>query len=109
MGWEDPIIELKIPVYNGKRNAVKRPYTFLNKDKKDNLPSDEVILKYKNFNQLRRTYEDITKRPAQPLYKNRKLYMLLLLIGLTIWMMYEYNEEQKKEQQDSPTPVEETK
>lgn len=80
----------------------------LNKDKKDKLPSDEVILKYKNFNQLRTTYEDITKRPAQPLYKNRKLFMLLLLIGLTIWMIYEYNEEQKKEKTDSPTPTEQS-
>lgn len=81
----------------------------LNKDKKDKLPSDEVILKYKNFNQLRTTYEDITKRPPLPLYKNRKLFMLLLLIGLTIWMIYEYNEEQKKESKDAPTPTEETK
>lgn len=31
--WEDPIIELKIPVYNGKRNAIKRPHTFLNESK----------------------------------------------------------------------------
>ncbi len=33
LGWEDPIIELKIPVYNGKRNAVNRPHTFLNEAK----------------------------------------------------------------------------
>jgi len=33
LGWEDPIIELKIPVYNGKRNAIKRPHTFLNEAK----------------------------------------------------------------------------
>ncbi len=33
LGWEDPIIELKIPIYNGKRNAVKRPHTFLNEAK----------------------------------------------------------------------------
>lgn len=33
LGWEDPIIELKIPKYNGKRNAVKRPHTFLNEAK----------------------------------------------------------------------------
>lgn len=33
LGWEDPIIELKILKYNGKRNAVKRPHTFLNEAK----------------------------------------------------------------------------
>ncbi|MFY7944957.1 MAG: AAA family ATPase, partial [Crocinitomicaceae bacterium] len=33
LGWEDPIIQLKIPVYNGKRNAVRRPHTFLNEAK----------------------------------------------------------------------------
>lgn len=33
LGWQDPIIELKIPIYNGKRNAVKRPHTFLNEAK----------------------------------------------------------------------------
>ncbi|MCZ2130438.1 MAG: AAA family ATPase [Bacteroidia bacterium] len=33
LGWKDPIIELKIPKYNGKRNVVKRPHTFLNEAK----------------------------------------------------------------------------
>lgn len=33
LGWEDPLIELSIPIYNGKRNAVQRPHTFLNEAK----------------------------------------------------------------------------
>lgn len=33
IGWEDPMIELKVPFYNGKRNVVKRPHTFLNEAK----------------------------------------------------------------------------
>lgn len=33
LGWDDPIIELKIPKYNGKRNAIQRPHTFLNEAK----------------------------------------------------------------------------
>jgi wobble nucleotide-excising tRNase len=33
LGWEDPVIALKIPLYNGRRNAVKRPHSFLNEAK----------------------------------------------------------------------------
>ena len=66
----------------------------LNKDKKDTLPSDEMIKKHQNFNDLRASYDDVVKRPREPLYKNKKLFMLLLLVGLTIWMIYEYVEEE---------------
>ena len=75
----------------------------LNKDKKDTLPSDEVIKKHKNFNDLRVSYDEVMKRPREPLYKNKKLFMLLLLIGLTIWMIYEYAEEKKDEKEEPKT------
>ncbi len=68
----------------------------LNKDKKDTLPSDEVIKKHKSFSDLRASYDDVVKRPREPLYKNRKLFLFLLLVGLTIWMIYEYSEENKE-------------
>ena len=78
----------------------------LNKDKKDTIPSDEAIKKHKNFNDLRVSYDEVKKRPREPLYKNRKLFMLLLLIGLTIWMMYEYADDSKEEEKE-PVKTEE--
>lgn len=33
LGWKNPVVELKIPMYNGKRNVVAKPHTFLNEAK----------------------------------------------------------------------------
>lgn len=81
----------------------------LNKDKKDTLPTDEVIKKYKSFSDLRTSYDDVVKRPREPLYKNRKLFLFLLLAGLTLWMIYEYEEDKKKEDAKEKEKTEQTK
>lgn len=77
----------------------------LNKDKKENAtPSDEVINKYKNFDNLRAQYQDVVKPPKQPLYKNRKLFFFLILIGLVAWLVAEAIQEEKDENtKENPT------
>lgn len=53
------------------------------------IPSDEVIAKYKNFKQLQVSYKDVTKRSKIPLYKNRKMFLFLLLVALVVWIIAE--------------------
>lgn len=73
----------------------------LNKDKKkEAAPTDEVINKHKNFDQLRVQYEDVVKRPKLPLYKNRKLFFFLLLIGLVAWLVAEAMSEESNSSDD---------
>lgn len=76
----------------------------LNKDKKDQAtPSDEVINKYKNFDNIRVQYDDVVKPPKQPLYKNRKLFFLLLLIGLVAWLVAEAIQEESESSKNNDT------
>lgn len=75
----------------------------LNKTKKETTtPTDEVINKFKNFDNLRAQYDDVVKPPKKPLYKNRKLFLLLLLIAVVAWLVaiaiQEEQEEQEKEE-----------
>jgi len=46
------------------------------------IPSDKVINKYKNFSLLQTQYQEVVKRPKLPLYKNKKMFLFLLLIFL---------------------------
>ncbi len=73
----------------------------INKDKKEQaIPSDEVIEKYRNFKQLNVSYNEFTKRSKVPLYKNKKMFLFLLLIGLVAWLVAEgvFDEEEKTEE-----------
>lgn len=66
-----------------------KKYTLNNDKKETQIPSDEVIKKYKSFDQLRTSYDDVTKRSHVPLYKNKKLFLLLILIGVVAWVISE--------------------
>ena len=68
----------------------------INRDKERKLPPHAVSDKFKDFNKIRAQYNDITKRPKQPLYKNKKLFMLLILIALVAWVVSESIEEEEK-------------
>ena len=60
----------------------------INRNKKDfKAPSDDVINKYKNFDQLRAKYDLVTKRSKTPLYKNRKIFFFLILIILLAYLL----------------------
>ncbi len=62
----------------------------INRTKKARLiPSDEEIAKYRDFNRLQVRYNDFTKRAKVPLYKNKKMFLFLMLIGLVAWLVSE--------------------
>ena len=82
----------------------------INRDKERKLPPHAVSDKFKDFDKIRMQHSDITKQPTQPLYKNKKLFMLLLLIGLVAWLVVEsIKEEKEKEVQPDKMEVFEQK
>jgi len=60
----------------------------LNKDKKEINPTDEQINRQKDFSRLHHDYEKLTKRSKRPLYKDPKLFMLLFILGLVLFLMF---------------------
>ncbi len=77
-----------------------------NIDKPD-LP-DEQINKHKDFKKLMYNYQTATKPLYKtPLYKNRKVFIVILLILLVMFVIIEALEKEEKE--NVPVKVEETK
>jgi hypothetical protein len=73
----------------------------INRDKKEQaIPSDEVIEKYRNFKRLNVSYNEFTKRSKVPLYRNKKMFLFLMLIGLVAWLVAEgvFDEKEKSEE-----------
>ncbi len=59
----------------------------IDKDPKKQL-SKKTVEKYKDFSKLHHEYERLTKRGKKPLYKDPKLFLLLLIIGLVMLLVY---------------------
>ena len=60
----------------------------LNKDKKSLNPTDEQINRQKDFSRLHHDYERLTKRGKRPLYRDPKLFMLLLILGIMLLLAF---------------------
>lgn len=60
----------------------------LNKAQKKLSPTDEQIKRQKDFSRLHHNYEKVVKRGKRPLYRDPKLFLLLFVIGLVIFLMY---------------------
>ena len=52
-----------------------KKYKINSAKKKPNKITEKDILKYKNFNSLLVSYNDITKRKKLPLYRNKKVFL----------------------------------
>jgi hypothetical protein len=48
------------------------------------------IQRYKSFNSLMLQYDEVTKRSKIPLYKNKKLFMLLLILALIAYLIFNF-------------------
>jgi hypothetical protein len=60
----------------------------LNKDQKKLTPTDEQIKRQKDFARLHHDYERLTKRGKRPLYKDPKLFLLILIISLMFLLIF---------------------
>jgi len=76
----------------------------INRDQPPVPPSKETIAKYKNFAQLSHEYDRLTKKPKVPLYKDKKMFLILLLIVAVAFVIAQMDdEESKNEDGTSPT------
>ena len=62
----------------------------VNKDKKSPEITDEQIMKYKNFDSLFVSYKNITKRQKIPIYKNKKIFLFLILLSLVAYVLSKF-------------------
>lgn len=60
----------------------------VNTDTKPNEPTKEQMARYKDFATISHQYERIAKRPKKPLYRDPKLFLLLLIIGLVMLLIF---------------------
>jgi hypothetical protein len=60
----------------------------IHKENKNLEPSDEQIRKHKDFSRLHHDYERLTKRGKKSIYQDPKLYMLLVLIGIILLLLF---------------------
>ena len=58
----------------------------INREKKDFEPSEDQIKRQKDFSRLHHDYEKLTKRGKKPIYRDPKLYLLFVLIGIILLM-----------------------
>ena len=54
----------------------------VNRDQSVKLPSREAIEKYKDFSRLTHQYDKVVKRPKVPLYKDKRMFFVLLFVAL---------------------------
>lgn len=78
----------------------------VNREQPVKMPSKEAIEKYKNFSRLTHEYDKFVKRPKKPLYKDKKMFLIILLIGLVAILiaqaMQEEEESGEKDKMDVP-------
>ena len=54
----------------------------VNREKPVQLPSKEAMAKYKDFSRLSHEYQTAVKRPKKPLYKDKKMFIVLIILAL---------------------------
>lgn len=79
----------------------------INRDQPPVPPSKETIAKYKNFAQLSHEYDRLTKKPKVPLYKDKKMFLILLLIVAVAFVIAQMDDEETKNE-DGTSPLDTT-
>lgn len=67
--------------------------------------SDKEISKYKDFGGMMTNYNDHKTKMHQPLYKNPKFFLALLLILLVIYLLAETSRKDKEINLNHPTEI----
>lgn len=60
----------------------------VNNNAKPKEPTREQMVRYKDFATISHQYERLAKRPKKPLYRDPKLFLLLLIIGIVILLLF---------------------
>lgn len=72
----------------------------VNRTSEQKVPSRETIEKYKDFSRLSHTYDTYTKRPKKPLYKDRRMFLFILLIALMAYLLSESFDDSRNDQEE---------
>lgn len=76
----------------------------LNKDSKDaKEPTPEQIKRYKDFATLNHQYERLTKRSRKRLYQDPKFFLLILIIGIVLLLIFLESKDMEDEKSDQDT------
>ncbi len=59
----------------------------LNKEQKSLDPTEAQIKRQKDYARLHHDYEKLTKRSKKPIYKDPKLFILLIILGLVLYLI----------------------
>jgi hypothetical protein len=51
-------------------------------------PTDEQIKRQKDFSRLHHDYEQLTKRGKKPIFRDPKLYLLFVIIGVVLLLLF---------------------
>ena len=73
----------------------------LNKNSKDaKEPTPEQMKRYKDFATLNHQYERLTKRSRKRLYQDPKFFLLILIIGIVLLLIFLESKESDKDTQN---------
>lgn len=74
----------------------------LNKDSKTaKEPTPEQMKRYKDFATLNHSYERLTKRSRKRLYQDPKFFLLILIVGIVLLLIFLESKESSVEPQES--------
>lgn len=59
----------------------------INRNPKSKEPTDEQIRRHKDFSRLSANYDLLVKQNKKPLYKNKKLFLLLFLFAVILYLI----------------------
>ncbi|MBI3133148.1 MAG: hypothetical protein HYZ14_00590 [Bacteroidetes bacterium] len=69
----------------------------VNRTATQKVPSQETIEKYKDFSRLSHAYDHYTKRPKKPIYKDKRMFLFILLIALMAYLLSESFADEKED------------
>ena len=74
----------------------------INRNGVKELPSEEISSQYKDFSRLTHAYDHAVKRPKTTLYRNKKMFLMLLLITLIAYILSAVEDERQDIDQKVP-------
>ena len=60
----------------------------IHREKKEIEPTDEQMKRHKDFARIHHEYERLTKRGKKPVYRDPKLYLLVVIIGIVLLLAF---------------------
>jgi hypothetical protein len=71
------------------------------------LPSKEAMAKHKSFSRLTHEYDTVVKRPKKPLYKDKKMFVFILIVGLLAVLIARSMADEESAEEPQDTSVQE--